>query len=53
MATDLNNPEYWRFRSRETRAIAEEDMTYADTKAIMLKIADDYDRIAKMTEERK
>ena len=45
-----NNPEFWRFRAEEARTIAA-DMIDAEAKGIMLRIADDYDRIAKLSEE--
>jgi hypothetical protein len=47
----LANPEYWRFRAEEVRTIAE-DMRAGESKAIMLRIADDYERIAVLAEKR-
>jgi hypothetical protein len=44
-ATNLQNPEFWRFRADEVRSIADE-MKHAETKAIMARIAEDYERIA-------
>ena len=49
-AINLNNPEYWRFRSEEVRTIAE-DMKVGEPKTIMLRIAEDYERIAKLVEQ--
>lgn len=49
-ANKLDNPEYWRFRAEEVRSIADE-MRADEPKAIMLRIADDYERIAKMVEQ--
>lgn len=40
----------WRMRAAETRAIAE-DMKEHQPKAIMLRIADDYDRLAEWAEK--
>jgi hypothetical protein len=46
----LQNPEYWRFRAEEARALADE-MKHAETKKIMARIAEDYERIAKIVEQ--
>jgi len=40
----------WRMRAEETRAIAEE-MKEAEPKAIMLRIAADYEKLAEWAEE--
>jgi hypothetical protein len=40
----------WRMRAAEVRAL-EEDMKEAKPKAIMLRIADDYERLAEWAEE--
>jgi len=45
----LQNPEFWRFRAEEVRTLADE-MKHAETKAIMARIAEDYERIAKIVE---
>ena len=50
MSPQTDNPEYWRFRAEEVRTIAE-DMKHAEPKAIMARIADDYECIAKLFEE--
>jgi hypothetical protein len=49
-ANPLDNPEYWRFRAEEVRTIAD-DMKATEPKAIMLRIAEDYERIAKLVEQ--
>ena len=46
----LQNPEFWRFRAEEVRALADE-MKHAETKKIMARIAGDYERIAKIVEQ--
>ena len=46
----LNNPEFWYFRAEEVRSIAE-DMKHDDPKAVMLRIAEDYERIARLVEQ--
>ena len=48
----LNNSSYWRNRAEEARTIAE-SMRTAHPKSIMLKIAEDYDRLARIAEQRK
>jgi hypothetical protein len=40
----------WRMRAAETHALAE-DMKETSPKAIMLRIADDYDRLAEWAEK--
>ena len=49
MLTD--DPNHWRQRGREIRTIAG-TMTEQATKAIMLRIAADYDKLAKLAELR-
>jgi hypothetical protein len=47
----INDPEHWRSRAKETRAIADQ-MTDADSRSAMLRIADDYDRLAERAAQR-
>jgi hypothetical protein len=47
----INEPEYWRARAEEIRALAD-DMKNPDAQKTMLKVADDYDRLAKRAEAR-
>jgi hypothetical protein len=48
-ATWLLNARMWRMRAAEVRALAD-DMTETEPKAIILRIADDYDRLAQWAE---
>jgi hypothetical protein len=43
---ELDDAEYWRSRAEEARAIAAQ-MMVAHTKAVMLTIAQDYEKLAK------
>jgi hypothetical protein len=47
----VNDPEHWRYRAEETRALAE-DMKDEQSRQLMVRIADDYDRLARRAEER-
>ncbi len=47
----FDNPRYWHMRAEETRALAEE-MRSPDARDLMQRIADDYDRLARLAEER-
>jgi hypothetical protein len=49
--TKLNDPKYWRRRAEEVRAVAVQ-MKDPHTKAIMLGIAQDYEKLAKRAEQR-
>lgn len=51
MTLNINDPEYWRKRAEEARAIAVQ-MTDHHTKAVMLGIAQDYEKLAVRAEER-
>jgi multidrug resistance efflux pump len=44
------DPEHWRFRAEEARTVADQ-MTHEEARAIMRRIANDYDRLAKLAEE--
>jgi hypothetical protein len=44
------DPEHWHFRAEETRTVADQ-MTNEDSRTIMRRIANDYDRLAKLAEE--
>jgi len=44
------DPNHWRFRAEETRAVADQ-MTHEESRTIMRRIANDYDRLAKLAEE--
>jgi hypothetical protein len=50
VTSQTDNPEFWRFRAEGARTLAEEIM-YAEPKAIMNRIAEDYERIAILFEE--
>ena len=45
IAPHLNDPEHWRRRAEEARVLAEQ-VTNETAKKMMLKIADDYDKLA-------
>jgi hypothetical protein len=40
----INNPKHWHYRAAQMRALAE-TMSDVDTKQIMLRLADDYDKL--------
>jgi hypothetical protein len=48
---DVHNAEYWRSRAEEARAVAVQMMDH-HTKAVMLQIAQDYEKLAERAEER-
>ena len=50
-ASKLGNPEFWRLRAEEVRTTADE-MKAGEPRAIMLRIAASYERIAKIVEQR-
>ena len=50
LSTNLQNPEFWRFRAEEVLTLSE-NMKHAETKKILARIAEDYERIAKIVEQ--
>jgi hypothetical protein len=48
---DFDNPEHWRNRAEKTRALAE-DMDDPVVKAMMLRVADNYERLSAHAEPR-
>ena len=50
-AAFINNAEHWRKRAEEVRTLAD-DMKDEKSKEAMLKVANDYERLAKRAEER-
>ena len=44
------DPEHWRFRAEEARTVADQ-MRHEAARAIMRRIANDYDRLVKLAEE--
>jgi hypothetical protein len=50
-ASFINDPEHWRDRAREKRALAER-LKNEQVKQTMLRIANDYERLAEQAEER-
>jgi hypothetical protein len=48
----VDDPEFWRSRAEDVRSIAE-DLREADASAIMTRIADDYELLAKHAEKRR
>jgi len=47
---DWNCPGHWRLRAEETRTVADQ-MTHEEARTTMRRIANDYDRLAKVAEE--
>jgi hypothetical protein len=50
-ASILDDPEHWRQRAKEARSVAEQ-LTDPTSKAAMLRIAADYERIAEQAQVR-
>jgi hypothetical protein len=48
---EFENPEHWRSRAEKTRVLAEE-MNDAVVKAMLLRVADNYERLADHAEQR-
>jgi len=51
MPADLKNSHYWRTRAEEVMSVAENLVENREIKEIMRRIADDFERIAKMVEQ--
>ena len=48
-ANKMSDPEFLRFRAKEVRATAH-DLRSEEAKAIMMRVVEDYERIAKIAE---
>jgi hypothetical protein len=44
------DPTHWRFRAEEARTVADQ-MTHEEARTIMRRIANDYDRLAKVADD--
>jgi hypothetical protein len=47
----VDDPYYWRFRANSTLQLAK-DMKEGEAKAVILKIAEEYELVARLTEDR-
>jgi len=52
MPTELSDPRYWRVRAEEVLSIAANLVGDREAIEIMRRIADDYERIARITEQK-
>jgi hypothetical protein len=48
----LNNPTHWKVRADEARVLAQALMSHPEAHAAMLRIAEEYDRLAVPAEQR-
>ena len=53
MPANLGDPKYWRVREEEVLSISRNLVEDREIKEIMRRIADDYERIAKITEKKR
>jgi hypothetical protein len=51
-ASHLQNPEHWRRRAEELRSIADGLTAFARAKASLLRVAEEYERLAMRAERR-
>jgi hypothetical protein len=47
----MNDPQHWRLRAAEARSVAAQ-LSDTDSKSMMLRIADDYEELARRAEVR-
>ena len=52
MPPKVDDPGYWHFRAKNTRALAE-DVKEENERGILLNVAEQYEQLASMTEERR
>jgi hypothetical protein len=51
MTKSVWEPEHWRFRAEEEARTVADQMIHEEARTIMRRIANDYDRLAKLAEE--